>query len=89
MPGARKIPTETDCDHLQRAIKEVPFGISVDCITYLASTTLKAKRGVEYADIRGVIVPYDPEQAGFYDVDDLPYNIIEHHETMIKMVRGK
>ena len=87
MPGARKIPTETDCDHLRRAFKETPFSIDT-CVEYLMSTTLKAKRGTEYADIRRVTVPYDPKQEHFYDVDNLPENMIEHHKVIIRMVKN-
>ena len=28
MPGVRKIPTELDADHVQRALKEIPFKIT-------------------------------------------------------------
>jgi len=57
-------------------------------VEYAASTTLKAKRGTEFADIRCVTVPYDAEQRNFYDVDSLPENTIEHHRVIIKMVKG-
>jgi hypothetical protein len=88
MPGARKIPNETDADHLRRAIAETPFDISPACVEYAVSTTIKAKRGTEYADIRRVRVAYDAAQADFYDVDSLPDGTMEHHRDLIAMVKS-
>ena len=87
MPGARKLPTETDQDHFRRALKETPFGLSVH-VEYILSTTLKTKRGTDFSDIRRIVVPYNSKQQDFYDVDNLPRNIIEHHKVMIEMVRN-
>lgn len=87
MPGVRKIPTETDADHVRRALKETPFKISLSSVEYFASSTFRAKRGTEYADIRRVAVPYNARQVDFYDVDNLPRNIIEHHRAIIKMTK--
>ena len=88
MPGARKIPTEMDGDHLRRAIKETPFNLTNGCVEYIMSTTLKAKRGVEYADIRRIVVPYNSEHRNFYDVNSLPGDIISHHVLIINIVKG-
>jgi len=87
MPGARKLPTETDQDHLRRALKETPFDSSV-YVEYILSTTLKTKRGTDFSDIRRIVVPYNSKQQDFYDVDNLPRNIIEHHKVMIEMVKN-
>jgi hypothetical protein len=89
MPGARKMPTETDLDHLARAICETPFFGSIGKVEYFMSSTFKAKRGTEYADIRRLVVPYNPKHTDFYDVENLPRNIIEHHKEIIKMVKGE
>ena len=87
MPGARKLPTETDQDHFRRALKETPFDSSV-YVEYILSTPLKTKRGTDFSDIRRIVVPYNSKQQDFYDVDNLPRNIIEHHKTMIEMVKN-
>ena len=88
MPGVRKLPTETNEQHFQRLFKELNFPVDIDTdIYYAASVTVKAKRGTEFADIRKMEVPYDEKQAGFYDVDNLPKNIIDHHKLFIAMVR--
>ena len=89
MPGARKLPTETDQDHLRRALKETPFDPSVH-VEYILSTTLKTKRGTDFSDIRRIVLPYEPMKfdfTDFYDVKDLPDNIIEHHKVIIEMVK--
>ena len=87
MPGVRKLPTETDEQHLIRAMTEVDFDIQGLYYKYATSTTVKAKRGTEFADIRSVRVPYDENQTGFYDVDNLPDNLIEHQRVFIDMVK--
>jgi hypothetical protein len=87
MPGARKIPTETDREHLTRAIGETPFSAMIDKVEYLISSTFKAKRGTEYADVRRLIVPYDTHYSDFYSVYHLPGNMIEHHKAIIEMVK--
>jgi len=89
MPGARKIPNETDYEHLTRAIRETPFSSYIDEVEYLMSSTFKAKRGTEYADVRRIVLPYEPQTgvfADFYDVEYLPQNIIEHHKEIIRMI---
>lgn len=83
MPGARKIPTETYTQTLTRAIRETPYGGQIKSIQYIKSDTYKAKRGVEYADIRGLEVAYQKNAPNFYDVDNLPSNMIEHHRQII------
>lgn len=88
LPGVRKIPSETDADHLRRALKEVPFNISPHDVKYVASVTYKAKRGTEYADIRRVSVGYNASHEGFYDVDKLPRGVIAHHVQIIKLMKG-
>jgi hypothetical protein len=88
MPGARKIPNETDCEHLVRALKETDLlYYDTNDIKYILSTTIKAKRGTEYADVRRMRIDYNQYQSHFYDVDNLPKNIIKHHKSLIEMVR--
>lgn len=86
MPGARKIPTETDSQTLTRAIRETPYSKQINSIQYIKSDTYSAKRGVEYADVRGLNVAYHKTDPNFYDVDNLPNNMIEHHKKIIKDV---
>jgi hypothetical protein len=90
LPGVRKIPTETDTDHLIRAIMETPFYIAPEQVEYVLSSTFKAKRGTVYSDVRRVVLPYDPQLhnfESFYDVDNLPGNMIEYQKTLVEMVR--
>lgn len=87
LPGVRKIPTELDIDHLKRALRETPFVVNLDSVEYVASTTFRAKRGTEYADIRRVAVFFNPIDNDFYDVDNLPDNIITHHKEIIQMAK--
>jgi hypothetical protein len=89
MPGARKIPTETDREHLTRAIHETPFGASINKVEYLMSSTFKAKRGTVYSDVRRLIVLHIDRLDNFYDADHLPQNIIEYHKEIIRMVKDK
>lgn len=84
MPGARKIPTETDAQTLTRAIRETPYSGQIKSVQYIKSDTYKAKRGVEYADIRGLEVAYRKNETDFYDLSNLPGNIIKHHKQIIK-----
>lgn len=88
LPGVRKIPNEMEPGQLRRLQGELPFRLSNYKLTYLASGTYKAKRGTEYADIRGVVVPYKSTDTDFYDMDRIPRNVIEHHKEIIKMVRN-
>jgi len=87
MPGARKIPTETDQQTFLRAIGETLFSNRITRLEYVMSSTFKARRGVEYADIRRIEVSYYEGDADFYDAENIPPNTIEHHKTIIRMVR--
>lgn len=88
LPGARKIPTETDEETLRRAIKETPFVPKE--IEYLFPDTYKAKRGVEFADVRSFRVDYRAlDHNHFYSVDSLPDNLIEHHRKIIERIVQK
>lgn len=89
LPGARKIPTETGQQTLARAFRETPFNPKNYVIEHAMNETYKAKRGVEYADIRRVFIhEYNPAIKDFYYLDDLPDNIIAHHKQIIKDVTG-
>jgi len=87
MPGVRKIPNERDTDHLIRAIEEVEFRLPVMNYEYVLSTTVKTKRGTVFTDIRRIQIPYDEGQSGFYDANDLPDNLIEHHYGLINELK--
>lgn len=89
VPGVRKIPNESDAEHYQRAVSETPFDLQSSCVEYVASTTLKTKRGTEFADIRRIHIRYSIDDASFYNVNDLPENIIEHHATIIEIAKLK
>ena len=89
MPGARKIPTETSAENLARAFSETPFNLNICVVEYVLSETYEAKRGVEYADVRRVVVSYHEGQINFHDVDNIPNNTIEHHKVIIKTVKQR
>jgi len=86
IPGTRKLPNDTDDAQLKRVIKETAIKIELQDIEYITSTTIKTARGTEFADYRLVIVPFYDNEPNFYDIYNLPNNVIKHHCLFISQL---
>jgi hypothetical protein len=83
LPGVRKLTTDSDESVLVRVVGETLFDIELKDIYYCSSQIVKTKRGTEFSDVRWTEVVGDDMDNFFYDVDNLPRNIIEFHPTLI------
>ena len=84
LPGTRKLPDDTDKLQLLRIIGETPLNINWLDIKCFFSMTIQCPRGTEYADVRRVEIPYNANDEGFYDIGNLPYDVIDSHKEFIQ-----
>ena len=84
VPGVRKLSTDTDESVLLRVVGETLFDINLEDVHYCSSQIVRTLRGTEFSDVRWTWVDETGMDNFFYDVDNLPENIIEFHPILIE-----
>jgi hypothetical protein len=83
MPGVRKMASDNEHSVIERAVRETSININISDVSYCSSQVVRNERGTEFSDLR--FVEYKgKETEGFFDVDNLPENIIDFHIPLIK-----
>ncbi len=87
-PGVMLIPSDKDDENFVTALERLKVteleGLQTSQPMFVANKILNTKRGVENANIHWMRVSGEPTHGKFYDIDNLPDNLINHHKVIIK-----